>query len=175
MKGWNHLLFLGGPTGKKMKRMSLFIATSPDWSCTKQSLTKVITDDSRTPHSSVLIPFFFFFFTHTNLLPHSASSIFSSVSQTSSLSLILCSFSQCADIGWCCRIQAYWRVVYCPNLRELALKTMSRASQVLEVAQEEEEEKQVQTWLYICWMWGRGAACRGQPGGWEEDWSGLSD
>ncbi len=121
--------------------------------------------------ATVVAQFLFFYslthsLTHSHILfPHFFCLIYLSVSlpvllscQSSVLSLS-CRQEVWPPLGLCS--------VYCPNLRELASKTKSRASETLEVAVEGEEAKQDLTGLCICFSVGCGAAhrrCDGQEG-----------
>lgn len=91
---------------------------------------------------------------------------------------ILCSFSQCVDrkrgLRW---VWAHQRGVYCPNLRELALKTKSRASETMEGFTGGRGSKTGPDWVvYLFSVEERGCQqAMWWPGGWGEGWSGLSD
>lgn len=157
-----------------MKRVTLCIAISPDCSSTKESLTKAIADDSWSPHSYPLFcPHFFCFFHILFCLIY----LFFPSPWPSFLP-ILCSFSQCVDrkrgLRW---VSAHQRGVYCPNLRELALKTKSRASETMEGFTGGRGSKTGPDWVvYLFSVEERGCQqAMWWPGGWGEGWSGLSD
>lgn len=122
----------------------------------------MITNASHSSPLQLSYPRFLLFHSHTHILfPHFFCLIYLFfLSPWPSFLSTLWSFSQRiarADRKCgLCWVWAHQCSVYCPNLRELALKTKSRASEPVEVAGEGEEAKQDQTGLYICLVWGVG-------------------
>lgn len=104
---------------------------------TTSKKSKVIVDDSQSPHScSLFCPdlLLFFFLMHIFSFHISFCLIYLFFpSPWPSFLPIICSFSHCVDRKCgLCWVWAHQCGVYCPSLRELALKTKSRASEMVE-------------------------------------------
>lgn len=104
---------------------------------TTSKKSKVIVDNSQSPHScSLFCPdlLLFFFLMHIFSFHISFCLIYLFFpSPWPSFLPIICSFSHCVDRKCgLCWVWAHQCGFYCPNLRELALKTKSRASEMVE-------------------------------------------
>lgn len=122
---------------------------------TTSQKSEVIVDDSQSPHScSLFCPDLLLFFSplvHIFSFHISFCLIYLFFpSPWPSFLPIICSFSHCVDRKYgLCWVWAHQCGVYCPNLRELALKTKSSASEIVEGFKDKEGAKQDQTGLCI--------------------------